>query len=108
MLCALVILDGFPSSPASALVLTPLCPVLPPPHRCSKSKMPVVLQGSAHAPFPQSKLGTPSPGSPASWFTFPGLTFYTRDSWPLATLVGVRMLALMPAPVFQCRSPSTN
>ena len=43
----------------------------------------------------------------------PGLPFqvlpcYTRDSWPLATLVGVRMLALMPAPVFQCRSPNTN
>ena len=57
-------------------------------------------------PIPQFRLGTSAPGSPASWFTFPGThMLHTRF---LATLVGMRMLAPMPGPVFSVQTPSTN
>ena len=49
-------------------------------------------------PILQSRLGIPAPGSPASWFTFLGTHALHARFLALATLVGVRMLALMPGP----------
>ena len=72
--------------------------VLPPPPRCSKSKTPVVPQYSAHAPNPPVKVRKPAWAPQPPGLPFQVLTCYTRDSWPLATLGGVRMLALMPGP----------
>ena len=51
-------------------------------------------------PIPQSRLATCAPAPQPPGLPFQVLTCYTRDSWPLATLVGTRMLALTPGPVF--------
>ena len=59
-------------------------------------------------PILQSRLGTPAPGSPASWFTFPGTHVLHVRFLAFGNPVGVRILALTPGPVFSVQTPSTN
>ena len=108
MLCALVILDGLPSSPACALALT-LCGVSYHPHPAAQSlKRLWSLSTQLMHPILQSRLGTPAPGSPASWFTFPGTHVLHVRFLAFGNPVGVRILALTPGPVFSVQTPSTN